>query len=155
MAALWGEGRHGLAQHLFFFGLLNERFRDGRRFGYREVRICVAAYETLLLLLPAIALVMSDLHEPFRKRARFPQLGKAFEKLHAGCLKNVGGLVRRQSVLDGDRIDQGFVLINKKRPSLFAARQAFFNEALIAPWARWSPQRFGDHWRHRRVFSVP
>src|ERR1700675_4517108 len=69
--ALRREGGHGVAQHLFFLRLLDKRFRDGGRFRYGQVGVRIAAYEALLLLFPAVALVMSDLHEPLWKCARF------------------------------------------------------------------------------------
>src|ERR1700674_5631829 len=55
--ALRREGGHGVAQHLLFLRLLDKRFRDGGRFRYGQVGVRIAAYEALLLLLPAVALV--------------------------------------------------------------------------------------------------
>ena len=119
--------------------------------------VSVTADDTLLLLLPAVALMVSDLHEPLRKSARFAQFGEAIEKLDTSGLKNFGGFVGRQSVFDGYRIDEGFVFFDEKRPGFFVAGEAFFNEAFIAPDAESFLRylRFGDYRRHRLVFSAP
>src|SRR5580700_1714704 len=132
-AALRREGGHSFAQHLFFLCLLHKGFCYRGCFRYRQTGICVAADEALLLLLPAVALMMSNLHEPLGKRARFAQFGETVEKFDASGLKNFGGFVRRQSVLDGDRIDERFVLFDEERPSFFVAGEAFFDEAFVSP----------------------
>ncbi len=77
--------------------------------------------------------MVSDLHEPFGKSARFAQFGQAFEKLDASGLKNVSGFVERQSVFHGDRINERFVLFDEKRPGFFVAGETFLHETFVAP----------------------
>ena len=132
-AALRRESSHGFAQHLFFLGLLHKSFGDGGRFGFGKVGVSVAADQALLLLLVTKALVVSDLHEPFGKGARLAQFGETIQQFDASGLKDVGGFVGRQSVFDGDRIDECFVLFDEERPGFFVAGEAFLHETLIAP----------------------
>jgi hypothetical protein len=102
-------------------------------------------------------LVVSDLHEPFWKGARFAQFGEAIQELDASGLKNVGGFVGWQSVFDGDGINERFVLFDEKRPCFFVAGEAFLHKTFIAPkrgsFLRYL--RFGDYWRHLAAFSAP
>ncbi len=114
---------------------MNQRFGNRRSLGFGKVGITVAADDTLLLPLPAVALMMCDLHEPLGKGARFAQFGKAIEKLDASGLEDFGGFVGRQSVFDGDGVDEGFVLFDEKRPGFFVTGEALFHEAFVAPRA--------------------
>jgi hypothetical protein len=59
-------------------------------------------------------LVVSDLHEPFGKSARFAEFGEVLEELDASGLKNFGGFVGRESVFDRDGVDERFVFFDEK-----------------------------------------
>lgn len=154
-AALRRESGYRFAEHLLFLRLLNEGFGDGGSLRIGQIGIGVAADEALLLLLPAVALVMSHLHEPFGKRAGFAKLGKPMEKLDAGGLKNFGGFIGRQAVFDGDGIDERFVFFEEKRPSFLVAGETFLHEAFVAPRSRLLFGGLGKYGAHRGALSAP
>src|SRR5260370_14350279 len=101
--ALRCEERHGLTQHLLFLRLLDQALRDRWRLGHRKIWFSIAADDPPLLPLPAIALVVGYLHQPFRKRARLPQLRQPSGSLHAAELKKIASSVRRHTTLHGNR----------------------------------------------------
>lgn len=131
-AALRGESEDGIAKHLLFLGLLDEGLGDGGGFRIEQVgTFVIAADETLLLVLPAVTMMMGDLHEPLGERACIAKFGKAVEKLDAGGLKNFGGFVRGQTIFDGDGVDKGFVFFDELRPGFLASGEAFPDKELV------------------------
>ena len=131
-AALRRQNAHGFAEHLFFLGLLHQSFGDSRSFRVGEIRVSIAADYALLLALPAVALVVSNLDEPLRQSLGFAEIGQAPEKLNASGLKYVGSFVRRQSVFNGHGVNERFIFFDEKRPRFFAAREAVFYETFVA-----------------------
>ena len=117
-----------VAQDLLFLRLLDEFFRDGWSFGIGNVGIRVAAYQTLLLALPAKALMMSDLHKPLGKSFRFAQFRQAMEQFDTSRLKNFGRFVRREFVFDGNGVDERFVFIDESGPGVLIALEAGLHE---------------------------
>src|SRR5206468_1873366 len=89
--------------------------------------------EPLLFLLVARAFVGGDLNQPFGQRPRLAQAWKLRQQLDADLLKDVGRFVGRESVLDRNRVDQPFVLVQQRRPCLVVALEASAHEAYVAP----------------------
>ena len=147
-AALRRKRRDGITQELFLLRLLHEFFRNRRRFWIGKIGVGVAADEALLLALPAKAMVMRDLHQPFRKGFGFAQIRQSMKQFDAGGLKHFGSFVWWELVFNGNRVDERFVFVDESGPSLFISSQTFFDQALVGPLNQRIRSVFGEEGRH-------
>src|SRR5215472_5604750 len=93
----------------------------------------ITADHTLTSPLPAVTLVVRNLHEPFRQGPRFTDFRQARQKLGAGRLKNIRCFLWRQSVFHWNRVDQSLVLLDEQRPGFFASSQALLDQKRVIP----------------------
>src|SRR5947208_1347942 len=120
------NGAYGEPQLLGNFG-------DGRDFRFGQVLIGVATDHPPALPLQAVTLVVSHLHQPFRKRARLTQFRQAHQEFGTSGLKNIRRLLGREPVFYRDGINQSLVFVDEQRPGFFASGQALFDEKRVVP----------------------
>ncbi len=124
----------GFAHHLLAFDLGQQGAGDGIGAGQSLQQIFTA----LAILrsqppFPVVALVGGHPHQPALQGFGVAQPGQFVEQVQADRLEDIGGVLGRRAVTQGDGVNQVLVTIEKCIPGALVAGQTLRHQARVSP----------------------